>query len=45
MRLLWTSVDKFRLEALKKLGVTIRQLDTVPIHGEAQKFYAELLTT
>ena len=41
----YASVDRGRLEDLKKAGVTIRQLDTGPFHEAAQRVYAEFLTT
>ena len=41
----YASVDKGRLEDLKKAGVTIRMLDTAPFHEAAKKVYDEHLTT
>jgi len=41
----YASVDKGRLNDLKKAGVTIRQLDIAPFQEAAKKVYDEFLTT
>ena len=41
----YASVDKGRLDDLKKVGVTITKLDTKPFQKAAAKVHAEFLTT